>query len=752
MLVVNGATVAIVNSFIDNPGDPNHFYTKDVEKTTWKTCADLLCSVSPFTGNCASVRSDIRYGVVCHYDASTSCASGYSMVPVDANSSVPSDPATCMYVSTTTQAPTTKATTTTTTEPVFDCTRPSVSGYNFSNENINCLNSMGNATLCANSITCKSSYSGDVTVTLCASAGHYIVAGCVPSTKDAMIDENAQKLSNLYATLSSSNASVNATALMDAISSATVDPSLLNEAARNASVNLMTDLLQSNRNISQNVRKQVFQQCAEVVSNVMQSMINEEKPPGASNVDSASDPGTKRRDREKEKKNSFIKKVTSVVDRIAYLQIQDAPVGTEAVIKSSKITIYSKRTTSELLSTETFAVGSSQFQAPDELGKKLESYPTVDVAAVDWNFNLYGPLSGTELLSNVLSLELKAGENSIPVRNLKESISIEIKLPGDKGLVNYGRLLKANDMGYISRHNCSRTSKNESRELFQIRSEDIVFCTAGATAYFMAVAILGVFTLFYISYKSYVLFKHSHLRSASYMRSGVILLCITCYCILLLSTCGNTVLRLRFLVGFSVLIFGVILCGCLAAVLLVLLLVFSQVKRNREIDLLKHLDCAIYVCAIFVVPTLIVSVVLFFRSKVMSDLLMAKDSVLSYGIGCKDIALLSFNVSDNFTTSDKLCQYWDKTNLSWSSEGCVTVGMDHNSNYTKVICSCNHLTDFGVTMRKSAKRMSSIIRQPLDALNVHWMVPFILSMIFSIFLVCIICYAFWDVYTGRRLK
>ena len=75
--------------------------------------------------------------------------------------------------------------------------------------------------------------------------------------------------------------------------------------------------------------------------------------------------------------------------------------GTEAVIKSPTITIYSKRTTSELLSTETFAVGSSQFQAPDELGKKLESYPTVDVAAVDWNFNLYGPLSGTELLSNV---------------------------------------------------------------------------------------------------------------------------------------------------------------------------------------------------------------------------------------------------------------------------------------------------------------------------------------------------------------
>ena len=444
--------------------------------------------------------------------------------------------------------------------------------------------------------------------------------------------------------------------------------------------------------------------------------------------------------------------MTSVVDRIAYLQIQDAPVGTEAVIKSSKVTIYSKRTTSELLSTETFAVGSSQFQAPDELSKNLESYPTVDVAAVDWNFNLYGPLSGTKLLSNVLSLELKAGENSIPVRNLKESISIEIKLPGDKGLVDYGRRLKANDMRHISKHNCSRTSTNESRELLQIRSEDIAFCTAGATAYFMAVAILGVFTLFYISYKSYALFKHSHLRSASYMRSGVILLCITCYCILLLSTCGNTVLRLRFLVGFSVLIFGVILCGCLAAVLLVLLLVFIQVKRNRKVDLLKHLDCAIYVCAIFVVPTLIVSVVLFFRSKVMSDLLMAKDSVLSYSIGCKDIAPLSFHVSNNFTTSDKLCQYWDKTNLSWSSEGCVTVGMDHNSNYTKVICSCNHLTDFAVTMRKSAKRMSSIIRQPLDALNVHWMVPFILSMIFSIFLVCIICYAFWDVYTGRRFK
>ena len=65
-----------------------------------------------------------------------------------------------------------------------------------------------------------------------------------------MINENAQKLSNLYATLSSGNKSVNATALMDAISSATVDPSLLNEDARNASVNLMTDLLRQKKHIA----------------------------------------------------------------------------------------------------------------------------------------------------------------------------------------------------------------------------------------------------------------------------------------------------------------------------------------------------------------------------------------------------------------------------------------------------------------------------------------------------------------------
>ena len=815
-----GATVAIVNSFIDDPNDPNNFYTNPGGEVTWKNCTDLLCTVSPFTGNCASVSSDTRYGVVCNYDASTSCTSGYSLVPVDANSSVPSDPATCMYVSTTTtetptttttteapttttttteapttttttteaptttttttEAPTTTTTTTTTTteaptttealtttqilttttvtnqatttKTIFSCTRPSISGYNFSNENINCLNSLGNATLCANSIACDSSYSGIVTATLCESAGHYSVAGCVPSTKDAMVGENAQKLSNLYATLSLSNESANATALMDAVSSATVDPSLLNEAARNATVNLMTDLLQSNSNMSQNVRKKVFEQCAEVVSNVMHSMINEETVPGASNVDSVGAPGTEIQVREKEKKNAFINKVTSIVDRIAYLQIQDAPVGTEAVIKSSTITIYTKRTTSELLSTETFAVGKSQFQAPAEISKKLESYSTVDVATVEWNFNLYSPLSGIELLSNVISLELKAGENSIPIRNLKEPISIEIKLSTDKSSSNYGRRLKTNDMGHISSHNCSRTTGNESRELFQIRSEDVLFCTPGATAYFMAVAIIGVLTLFYIAYKSYALFKRSHLRSASYMRSGIILLCITGYCIMLLSACGNTVLRIRFLVGYSVLIFGVILCGCLAAILLASLLVLSQVKPDREEDLWKHLDCAIYVSATFVVPTFIISMALFFRSKVMNDLLVTKDSVLSYGIGCKDASVLSFNASDNFTTSDKLCEYWDKTNLSWSSEGCVTLEMDYVSNYTKVICSCNHLTDFGVTMRKSIRRMSNMVRQPSDALNVHWMVPLILSLIFSIFVVCVICYAFWDAYRGRRFK
>ena len=44
---VNGATVAIVNSFIDDPSDPNHFYTQPGGETTWKTCADSLCSVSP---------------------------------------------------------------------------------------------------------------------------------------------------------------------------------------------------------------------------------------------------------------------------------------------------------------------------------------------------------------------------------------------------------------------------------------------------------------------------------------------------------------------------------------------------------------------------------------------------------------------------------------------------------------------------------------------------------------------------------
>ena len=70
---------------------------------------------------------------------------------------------------------------------------------------------------------------------------------------------------------------------------------------------------------------------------------------------------TKIRDREKEKKKSLLKKVTSVVDRIAYLQIQDAPVSTEAVIKSSKITIYSKRTTSDYYLL-TFAVGIRNFK------------------------------------------------------------------------------------------------------------------------------------------------------------------------------------------------------------------------------------------------------------------------------------------------------------------------------------------------------------------------------------------------------
>ena len=115
-------------------------------------------------------------------------------------------------------------------------------------------------------------------------------------------------------------------------------------------------------------------------------------------------------------------------------------------------------------------------------------------------------------------------------------------------------------------------------------------------------------------------------------------------------------------------------------------------------------------------------------------------------------------------TEEHICQFWDKKELKWSSEGCQTIihqymensnnnnNNTRESNFTTIKCECDHLTDFAVTLKRTANRLKKVVENPLDALSVHWMVPFTLSIIFSIYIVAEIICAFWDLYKGRRYK
>jgi hypothetical protein len=122
-----------------------------------------------------------------------------------------------------------------------------------------------------------------------------------------------------------------------------------------------------------------------------------------------------------------------------------------------------------------------------------------------------------------------------------------------------------------------------------------IFCSQGSVAFFTTDIVIGFVILAYLSYQSIKTFKSSHVRSAAFTRGLLITLCVVFYAIFLMSSCSNKELRPRFLQGFSILIFGLMLCGCLLTIPCAIGFVLSRVGKHRQKDLLLHLDCIFYV-------------------------------------------------------------------------------------------------------------------------------------------------------------
>jgi len=92
-----------------------------------------------------------------------------------------------------------------------------------------------------------------------------------------------------------------------------------------------------------------------------------------------------------------------------------------------KLLIYTKRADAKLLSEETFNVGDTTFNAPDDIAKQFSTLSSIDVSTVEWKLNLYEPLSNKQVLSNVFSLSLRTGKDKLKIENLKNPVVFQMK-------------------------------------------------------------------------------------------------------------------------------------------------------------------------------------------------------------------------------------------------------------------------------------------------------------------------------------
>ena len=116
--------------------------------------------------------------------------------------------------------------------------------------------------------------------------------------------------------------------------------------------------------------------------------------------------------------------------------------------------------------------------------------------------------------------------------------------------------------------------------IIYIKDEDINFCSP-KFAFYNGYGHRHFFST-YQSWKSYKVFNESHVRSGAFGRSCLITLCITFYSMLLLLSCTNYELRPRFLQGFSILIFGLVLSGSFMAIPCVVALIFLGNKNEAK--------------------------------------------------------------------------------------------------------------------------------------------------------------------------
>jgi hypothetical protein len=78
---IGAPTIFIVNTLFNQPVDSNNnFYSSSA---TWNTCANNVCTDTPFTGTCTAVNNaNAKYGVVCHYNNNyiSKCSPGTSPI------------------------------------------------------------------------------------------------------------------------------------------------------------------------------------------------------------------------------------------------------------------------------------------------------------------------------------------------------------------------------------------------------------------------------------------------------------------------------------------------------------------------------------------------------------------------------------------------------------------------------------------------------------------------------------------------
>jgi hypothetical protein len=74
-------TISIVNTLFNEPVDSNSVFTEASGHATWNTCANNVCTDTPFTGTCTAVNNaNTKYGVLCSKNYNSKCSPGTSLI------------------------------------------------------------------------------------------------------------------------------------------------------------------------------------------------------------------------------------------------------------------------------------------------------------------------------------------------------------------------------------------------------------------------------------------------------------------------------------------------------------------------------------------------------------------------------------------------------------------------------------------------------------------------------------------------